>query len=50
MQKSFRVLLLNSHGLSTQTVYNPNCQTKLIILCKLNAVHQAKKLPKISNI
>ena len=36
--------------LLTQTVYNPNCQTKLIILCKLNAVHQAKKLPKISNV
>ena len=50
MQKIFRMLLFNFHGLLTQTVYNPNCQTKLIILCKLNAIHEAKKLPKISNI
>ena len=27
MQKSFRMLLFNFHGLLTQTVYNPNCQT-----------------------
>ena len=39
MQKSFRVLLVNFHGLLTQTVYNPNCQTKLTILCKLNDIH-----------
>ena len=50
MQKSFRMLLFNFHALFTQTVYNPNCQTKLITLCKLNAIHEAKKLPKISNI
>ena len=39
MQKSFRMLLFNFHGLLNQAVYYSNCQTKLIILCKLNVIH-----------
>ena len=44
MQKIFRMLLFNFHGLLTQTVYNPNCQTDHIMQAECHSL--SKETPQ----